>query len=271
VAGPIPDIPERFEFVVPIRRPLADRGDALALTAVGALAILAYGKGVLEAPAGSMARRGALTPQARADLPARDFAIPSERKYPINDYRHGQLALTYVASPSNIRYRYRVMLRSFLRYPSLINWWATTEAGEKEPLSAAFFRGKISEYRRKMRRQRGGQRQQTEAEIDALQVLAESAPRLRALAQRASGSAARVSQREPASPGCPTIVMPETPSPCPRYEHLYDLVRLRYPASSLPKIYPDSTTKTRGGYRVSTRDRGVVNLKITSTGTLEVA
>lgn len=186
MAGPIPDMPDRFRLTIPLRRPLATQGAFTAFMAVGGLVVLAFGKQALEARRGSAARPGALTPQARASLPARGFAIPSERKYPINDYRHGQLALTYVASPSNVAYRYRVMLKTFLRYPGLINWWGTTKVGREEPLSAALFRRKIAEYRRGLKRQSGAKRQQVEDEISALQALEKLAPRLRLMAQRAA-------------------------------------------------------------------------------------
>jgi hypothetical protein len=167
--------PMQGTVLVPIR-PVASQGVFLALSGVTALILSSM---AVKAISGSAMR--ALTPATRQALPYGDFAVPQERKYPINDLAHARLALTYVASPSNIKYRYQVMMRVFPRYPSLISWWATTKLGRQEPLSAAMFRSKIQEYRSRLRGQRGAQRQGTEDEIAALQELEKMAPRLRRL------------------------------------------------------------------------------------------
>jgi hypothetical protein len=81
------------------------------------------------------------------------------------------------------------------KYPALINWWLTTKVGRKEGLSVSMFREKIKQYRKKMQRQSGVQRQQTEDEIAALQLLVGMAPRLKQLASR---QAARQQKRKTA-------------------------------------------------------------------------
>lgn len=152
--------------------------------AIGSVAFLAL-SGILRAQAGSGARKGDLTDPMRARLDSGDFAVPSERKYPIHDHRHGQLALTFVAAPSNSNYRYRVMSRVFPRYPDLINWWATTKPGRLEPLTEQFFRDQIKKYRAEMNTIKSiDQIEQIEDEISALQVLILMVPRLKVLAQR---------------------------------------------------------------------------------------
>ena len=67
----------------------------------------------------------ALSERKRASLRASDFAVPSERKYPINDLFHARLALTYVLSPSNAAYRDEVVDAVLARYPELKFWWAS--------------------------------------------------------------------------------------------------------------------------------------------------
>jgi len=67
----------------------------------------------------------ALSERKRASLRASDFAVPSERKYPINDLFHARLALTYVLSPSNAAYRDEVVGAVLARYPELKFWWAS--------------------------------------------------------------------------------------------------------------------------------------------------
>jgi hypothetical protein len=69
-------------------------------------------------------KKTALPPRKRAALKASDFAVPSERKYPINDLFHARLALTYVLSPSNAAYRDEVVSAVLARYPELQFWWA---------------------------------------------------------------------------------------------------------------------------------------------------
>jgi len=105
-------------------------GSALALGVVGGLTVAAWAQRGLM---GSQAhRRGALTEISRARLPDRDFAVVEYRhgrkirKYPIHDKRHGQIALTYVMSPSNASYREEVKRAVFARYPGLRAWWKDT-------------------------------------------------------------------------------------------------------------------------------------------------
>jgi hypothetical protein len=70
-------------------------------------------------------KKTALPSRKRAALKASDFAVPSERKYPINDLFHARLALTYVLSPSNAAYRDEVVRAVLARYPELQFWWAS--------------------------------------------------------------------------------------------------------------------------------------------------
>ena len=77
-----------------------------------------------------MARRSAHIPKTalsarkRDSLRRSDFAVPNERKYPINDLFHARLALTYVLTPSNAAYRDEVVDAVLARYPELKFWWA---------------------------------------------------------------------------------------------------------------------------------------------------
>ena len=71
----------------------------------------------------------ALTDKKRASLRASDFAVPNERKYPINDLFHARLALTYVLTPSNAAYRDEVVRAVMARYPELQFWWASRSKG----------------------------------------------------------------------------------------------------------------------------------------------
>lgn len=161
---------------------LTDNGALLALglvgvvAAAGALAPRAVAVGSRTvAPAGSLA---ALTPKARASLPARDFVFPEERAYPIHDARHGQLALTYVAAPSNQHRRYQVMRAVFQRYPSLLAWWNTTNAGRKDPANPNSWRTTLYQYQGSLPRLTDpSERREVEAEIEALQALVASTPR----------------------------------------------------------------------------------------------
>ena len=114
-------------------------GATLTLVVVGALAAVqvARDQGIFApfpalAVLGTANRKGALTERQRAALPDMDFAVIEyeyglkERKYPIHDLRHGQIALTYVMSPSNARYREQVKRAVFARYPELRAWWNKT-------------------------------------------------------------------------------------------------------------------------------------------------
>jgi hypothetical protein len=124
-------------------------GATLTLAVVGALAAaqVARQHGLfVPFPAfailGSASRKGALTQQQRSRLPDRDFAIievrggAKVRKYPIHDRRHGQIALTYVMSPSNAKYRERVKAAVFARYPDLRSWWDRTTRARQQGVPA---------------------------------------------------------------------------------------------------------------------------------------
>lgn len=124
-------------------------GAVLTLAVVGALAAaqVARQRGLFVpfpalAVIGSASRKGALTSQQRSRLPDRDFAIIEVRggmkirKYPINDRRHGQIALTYVMSPSNAKYRERVKAAVFARYSDLRSWWSRTTKARQQGVAA---------------------------------------------------------------------------------------------------------------------------------------
>lgn len=154
---------------VSILPPFARTGAALPIAILGAITLAGAVRSRAQVREGSQA---ALTPETRDALPGRDFAIPRERKYPIHDLEHGRLALTFVAAPSNIAYRYRVLSRVFSRYPSLVNWWAETKPGLAEPLSGQLFTDKIREYRARLAGANSStERDSLEAEIAALQAL----------------------------------------------------------------------------------------------------
>lgn len=68
-------------------------------------------------------KKSTLSAQKRRALPASAFAVPSERKFPINDLYHGRLALIYVMSPSNAAYREEVVDAVLSRYPELRFFW----------------------------------------------------------------------------------------------------------------------------------------------------
>lgn len=180
-------VPPGVSVIMPVPAPRSSA--AIAIGAVAALALMGAVRQM--GRPGSAARAGALTEEERADLPSEDFAVPVERKYPIHDLRHGQLALTYVMAPSNMRYRYRVMSRVFPRYPSLINWWAGTEKGLEMPLTEQLFRSKILEYRRQLARAPEADRTWLEDELASLQLLVSMVPRLKQLAARAAMKVAR--------------------------------------------------------------------------------
>ena len=166
---------------IPLRN-LASHGVPLTLLGVGVVVLAGMTAQAMEGRTGSGSLSKALTSQQRARLPLQDFAVPGERKYPINDYYHAQLALIYVSSPTNASYRYQVMSRVFPRYPSLINWWGTTKLGRTHGLSQKFFREKIKTLRARVERQDREERGRTEDEIAALQLLITMAPRLHRLA-----------------------------------------------------------------------------------------
>jgi len=78
-------------------------------------------------------KKTSLSSSKRASLRASDFAVPSERKYPINDLFHARLALTYVLTPSNAAYRDEVVRAVLARYPELQFWWAARSKGLAVP------------------------------------------------------------------------------------------------------------------------------------------
>ena len=180
-------VPPGVTVTMPMPGPKSSAGLAIGFAAALTLMGAARQVGALD----SASRKGALTGEEREGLASQDFAVPAERKYPIHDLRHGQLALTYVMAPSNMRYRYRVMSRVFPRYPSLINWWAGTEKGLEAPLTEQLFRSKILEYRRRLAGASEGDRLWLEDELASLQLLVSMVPRLKQLASRAAAKVAR--------------------------------------------------------------------------------
>ena len=186
----VPTPASRVEFVVPVIPNYERNGSFLAISGVAALALAGAAKLLVTTARGSQARRGALTDAQRDALPPRAFAIPDERKYPIHDERHGQLALVFVAAPSNKRYRYRVMARVFAKYPDLVNFWATTKPGRERPLTVALLRSELESARNKLERGRvkGPAKLELENEMDAMQSLIRMAPSVarRSLGRRAA-------------------------------------------------------------------------------------
>lgn len=85
-------------------------------------------------------KKSVLSAQKRKALPASAFAVPSERKFPINDLYHGRLALIYVMSPSNAAYREEVVDAVLSRYPELRFFWESRSknlAKRRRPAAAA--------------------------------------------------------------------------------------------------------------------------------------
>lgn len=157
----------------------SDNGTLLALGAAGLLVVVSQiwgpkgSRTVL--PEGSGA---ALTDLSRARLPAGDFVFPEDRSYPIHDERHGQLALTYAATPSNRLRRYRVMDAVFRRYPKLRAWWNTTEVGQRDPANPNSWRTTLYQYQAALPRMTDpSERAETAAEIEALLSLSGCARR----------------------------------------------------------------------------------------------
>jgi len=162
--------------------------------------VLSRGRGsrtVIPSHAGRVGRAGRADPaKAKADrqaLSASDFVFPEDRSYPISDRRHGQLALTYVAAPSNRMKRYRVMQAVFARYPDLRAWWNETPAGKHDPANVNSWRTTLYEYQALLPRltvssrvpaalradNRAAYREQAEVEdeIEALRVLSRGSSR----------------------------------------------------------------------------------------------
>lgn len=79
-------------------------------------------------------KSNALSKAQRARLPKSDFAIPQRRKYPIQDRRHGELALTYATWSATSRKDLPKVKRAvFARYPSLRRWWNNTDWVKANP------------------------------------------------------------------------------------------------------------------------------------------
>ena len=156
-----------------------DNGTLLALGATGLLVVVAQ----LGGPKGSRTvlpegSGAALTDLSRARLPAGDFVFPEDRSYPIHDSRHGQLALTYAATPSNRLRRYRVMQVVLKRYPKLQAWWNTTDVGKRDPANINSWRTTLHQYQSALPRMTDpSERAETAAEIDALLSLSGRARR----------------------------------------------------------------------------------------------
>ena len=159
----------------------ADNGTLLALGLVGVVAAVgAFRTRGAPASRGSRTVVGslaALTQMDRARLPARDFVFPEDRSYPIHDYRHGQLALTYAATPSNRLRRYRVMDAVFRRYPKLRAWWNTTEVGSRDPANPNSWRTTLYQYQALLPKADADERADLAGEIEALQSLVGATPR----------------------------------------------------------------------------------------------
>ena len=150
----------------------SDNGTLLALGATGLLVVAAQ----LWGPKGSRTvlpegSGAALTDLSRARLPAGDFVFPEDRSYPIHDSRHGQLALTYAATPSNRLRRYRVMQAVFARYPKLRAWWNTTEVGQRDPANPNSWRTTLYQYQALLPKADADERADLAGEIEALQSL----------------------------------------------------------------------------------------------------
>jgi hypothetical protein len=60
-----------------------------------------------------------LTAKKRNNLPSRDFAIPSERKYPINDAAHARNALARVAQYGSPEAKAKVRAAVKRKYPGI--------------------------------------------------------------------------------------------------------------------------------------------------------
>lgn len=154
---------------------ISDNGTLLTLGVVGLAAVA----GVVAKRGAPMARGSrtvvgslaALTELSRARLPARDFVFPEDRSYPIHDERHGQLALTYAATPSNRLRRYRVMDAVFRRYPKLRAWWNTTEVGSRDPANPNSWRTTLYQYQALLPKADADERADLAGEIEALRAL----------------------------------------------------------------------------------------------------
>lgn len=66
-----------------------------------------------------MKRGGKLTAKKRNSLPASDFAMPSERKYPLNDKSHARNALARVAQFGSPEEKGKVRAKVHRKYPGI--------------------------------------------------------------------------------------------------------------------------------------------------------
>ena len=98
------------------------KAEAVAAAPPGAVILTSKGKlpKRRKNPCGLQHRRpNKLTRGERVTLPDSAFAIPRERKFPIQNKRQAVTALTYATWPENKKYRKRVETAVYKRYPSL--------------------------------------------------------------------------------------------------------------------------------------------------------
>jgi hypothetical protein len=60
-----------------------------------------------------------LTPRTRARMKPQSFALPKERKYPINDKQHATVALARVKQHGTPEQKRKVRLAVHRKYPNL--------------------------------------------------------------------------------------------------------------------------------------------------------
>ena len=117
-----------------------DHGAYVAIGAVGLVALAGLVSQGTGYPKGSAkqtkwgTKSHALSKKKRASLSAKDFALPKQRKYPINDKEHGRLALTYATWSKTSRKDLPEVKRAvFARYPSLRRWWNNSDYVKAHP------------------------------------------------------------------------------------------------------------------------------------------
>jgi hypothetical protein len=75
-----------------------------------------------------------LSAKQRLALPLSDFVFPGDRRYPIYDKKHGELALTMATWTATSRKDLpKVKKAVFARYPSLIRWWNNSDYVKSHP------------------------------------------------------------------------------------------------------------------------------------------
>ena len=78
-----------------------------------------------------------LSAKQRLALPLSDFVFPGDRRYPIYDKKHGELALTMATWTATSRKDLpKVKKAVFARYPSLIRWWNNGDYVKSHPSQA---------------------------------------------------------------------------------------------------------------------------------------